>query len=373
MNKSPVLNIHIKPTKRCNLRCRYCFEQKDFVNAPELSIDQMRLIFNKIRSYCKKTGRQKLILYYTGGEVLILGVNYWEEVLVMQRQILEGSGIFFQTNFQTNLTLLDDDYLKLFKDHRILVGTSLDPFSNARLFASSKRSITPTLLDKLILLNKNRVPFSVISMLTKENYLKAGRIMGLFNKTQLGFHTQVMTPSSYKFAPDLVLTGEEYGQAIILMLEKYIATPPDKRMLVETLESYVRNSKCNRLVYPVSICFFNGYCLGNRLFIENDGNIYPCDDLRSKQYYLGNIFRDSPSRAMKSFDKKSIFSKLKRRIKLIGFKCRDCEFVKMCNGGCPGFSQAEGDVLDRSTFFCAANKMIYSYLSKHKRLIARHF
>lgn len=372
--KSPsTLNVHLKPTKRCNLRCRYCFEQNDFVNAPELDLDKLRVIFNKIRSYCLKTGLNSVRLNYTGGEVLVLGVHYWEEAMALQRQILESARIKVQTHFQTNLLLLDDRYIAFFKDHNILVGTSLDPFSTARVFESNKITITSSLIDKLIMLSKNFVPFGLLMMLTRENYLKAGRALDLFNKNKLYFHTQIMMPSSRCFAPDLVLTGQEFGQALVLMLERYISFPADKRIYVSSLESYVQNVKYGRLVSPVSICSFNKYCFGNRLFIESNGDIHPCDTLKLDRFYLGNIFRNSLSEIMGNLSNKFIFRKLKNRYKILQAKCADCEFVKMCNGGCIGHAYWEGKPFDRPGIFCTANKMAYSFLAKNKELIKKHF
>ena len=66
--------------------------------------------------------------------------------------------------------------------------------------------------------------------------------------------------------------------------------------------------------------------------VEHNGDLYSCDHFVYPEYKIGNITEDRieelsqcPQQQQFGLDKKE---------KLPQY-CRDCEFLKVCNGGCP--------------------------------------
>lgn len=64
----------------------------------------------------------------------------------------------YTTTIQTNLTLLDQEWIGLLKENNINIGASLDLFAKTRPFKGSGEDSAPVVLDKLIILAEGELP-----------------------------------------------------------------------------------------------------------------------------------------------------------------------------------------------------------------------
>jgi uncharacterized protein len=362
------IEYYFKVTKQCNLRCLYCSEQENYKNLQTLTPAIIKRIFSKIIFFHKQNKLKNSVrLLYTGGEVLVLGKKWMREIMKLQKEIFGAAAIEYSTFIQTNLTLLDQEWIEIFKKERIPIGTSLDLFAETRPFKGRKSNSAHKVIDNLIMLAENKLSAGVIIVITKQNYKKGKEIFKVLNEAGLSFHTLPLEPDSIKYCPDLEISAEEYARCLIDIAGEYLK--PNNRISVSNLDGYVSLIKHGYLVRG-GMCIISRHCWeGNlRLFFENTGDAYFCGCFCKPEVLLGNVFRDSIGKMFNQLIYKKKIRKLISRYKIIKTICKDCEFLPICNGGCPSFAYQEGDMFSKSNFFCSLNKILFPYFKNALRL-----
>jgi radical SAM protein with 4Fe4S-binding SPASM domain len=111
----------IKPTYRCNLRCLYCcvHDTDPATWQNDLSLDKARQILEAVAQR-SLTGNAQV--RWHGGEPLCMGLEYFRRIFEFQKRL----PVRFDNVVFTNLTLLDDAFLHLFQQYRVILYTSLD-------------------------------------------------------------------------------------------------------------------------------------------------------------------------------------------------------------------------------------------------------
>tara|TARA_B110000977_G_C10980247_1_gene455843 strand:+ start:620 stop:1066 length:447 start_codon:yes stop_codon:yes gene_type:complete len=110
----------------CNLDCKYCFyleKEQLYPNNEKWKMSDEKLeVF--IRDYIAAQPGQEVNFAFQGGEPTLLGVDYYRKVVAFQKKHANGKTI--STAFQTNGTLLDDEWGEFLAENNFLVGLSID-------------------------------------------------------------------------------------------------------------------------------------------------------------------------------------------------------------------------------------------------------
>jgi uncharacterized protein len=77
-----------------------------------------------IRQYIEAHDSQVVHFAWQGGEPTLLGVDYFRNLVEIQKKYANGKRI--QNAFQTNGVLLNDDWAALFRANEFLIGLSID-------------------------------------------------------------------------------------------------------------------------------------------------------------------------------------------------------------------------------------------------------
>src|SRR3989338_10043837 len=106
------LDFIVKVSKFCNLRCTYCYEWDDLGDTRFMSLENIRIFFENIKTYLKQKGnsykQSSLGFIWHGGEPLARPASYWQSIIDLEyeifgKQFTENS---IQNSLQSNLTLL---------------------------------------------------------------------------------------------------------------------------------------------------------------------------------------------------------------------------------------------------------------------------
>ena len=350
------MEVYIKPLMQCNLRCVYCYEQGNLSNRRVLSLTENRLILRRVKTYAIKEGIQELQLAFTGGEFLMLGPQYLGRLLALSRRTFRGAEIDLQIVIQTNLTLLNAEYIRIFKKYKVSVGSSYDVIGGLRRFQNGL-PIDKIMLDKIISLFRAKMRFYGIAVITKSNYRQAKSLHRFYKDIYSDFHVLPLDAASEKYCPQEKISVKQYIQALKTMAREQLKGK--KVISVSTVDGYAE------LLWKGpgagGSCLFSKQCLGRRIFIQNDGEVYPCDCLRGDKFRLGNIFKD-PLEKMLS---RPILSKLKGRQAYIDKQCQGCKYLPLCNGGCMiSAYEEDGNILKRSRRWCRINRAMFKYVGK---------
>lgn len=121
-----VLKIH----GRCDLACSYCYvytmaDQRWRARPRVMSRKTMDQTAQRIAEHTRSHGLASIEVIMHGGEPLLAGPDRITHCVSGVRAAV-GDDVEVYVNIQTNGTLLDSDYLRLFHELRVSVGVSLD-------------------------------------------------------------------------------------------------------------------------------------------------------------------------------------------------------------------------------------------------------
>lgn len=118
------MQIIVKLTTACNLACTYCSEGDSAVE--QLPKELVYKMIDEYPALLDHIGTRSASILWHGGEPLLVGHDYLHDVMCYARDRLRDYDVHFL--MQTNGTLVDEDWLALFREFSISAGVSLDGY-----------------------------------------------------------------------------------------------------------------------------------------------------------------------------------------------------------------------------------------------------
>jgi uncharacterized protein len=156
-------NIVLQPTTNCNLNCKYCY-----LPDREKNIRMPISVATKIAHDIENLDNHIYVLWHAG-EPLAAGYEHFTE-LVNQFESLRTKGKIDHI-IQTNATLINDKWCKLFKDYNFHVGISIDgpeELNSNRVNWGNKSTYNKT-MKGIQYLKDNDIEFSAIAVINEVN------------------------------------------------------------------------------------------------------------------------------------------------------------------------------------------------------------
>lgn len=166
------LELLIKPVSyECNLDCGYFFYKKVSRFYPGGAHKMREDVLEKIISGAMAwPGSEPRIFCWQGGEALLTGVEFFKRVVELQKKHGK-SGQVVGNSIQTNTTLLNSEWIKLFREYNFSIGVSLDGpqavHTRYRKYPSAKGSFSEV-MEGINLLRKGGLEFNILSTIGKE-------------------------------------------------------------------------------------------------------------------------------------------------------------------------------------------------------------
>jgi uncharacterized protein len=353
---SAPFHIMVKPIgPKCNLDCKYCFyleKEMLFGDGERWKMDDATLEAY-VKRYIASQPAGTVTFAWQGGEPTLLGVDYFEKVVRLQKQYGEGRQI--ENAFQTNGTLLDDEWGTFLKRENFLVGLSIDgpeALHDAYRVTRNGKGSFAEVMRGLEVLKKHRVEFNTLTCVNRANQDKGPEVYAFLKGIGSRYH---------QFIPIV----ERLPDAEAKKLGLWYATPPkfseeDDNLNAPVTEWSVQPKAYGRFMWSIfkrwvqhdvgkiyvqlfdvalgkwagiqgGLCVFSEEC-GKALAIEHDGSLYSCDHYVYPEFKLGNI-KDQSMSAMVESSQQQAFGKAKKSS--LPKYCRECEVRFACNGGCP--------------------------------------
>lgn len=334
------MSLNIKPLT-CNANCPSCYEReirkyrKEILDFPAMKKTLIREIGN---------GGTGSTIH--GGEPLLLGKKRVSEFLKIIFENRGGSGI------QTNGTLLDDEWIEIFKKYKTTVGVSLD--GPTQKMNAGRKTEVKKILEYLKVMRVAGINTSVISVLRKHN--ASPNRLPAFIKFLIDLEREygipyIRTNPGIGFSP----TDIRYEQLSVSELADALCTITDvcissKKYLWQPSRDIIEMM----MGYKHATCTFNGcdvWATSAETPILSDGSLGCC--------MKGGGSRDGIAyiRAEKSSNARSeaLF-----QIPMEKGGCADCEYWEFCHGGCPG--EAENCDYRNKTRFCFAYRKLFKHV-----------
>ena len=335
----------IVPSLACQASCKYCFGPHQGKTMDEKTARETVRFVHAAAIEC---GMQEISVIFHGGEPLLAPFSIWKLLLEGLSQTPGSIPIHFSV--QSNLWKLDRDFLDLFSQYRVSIGTSLDGPKEIcdenrgegyfdRTFSSIQKA------------QQDGQRVGVIATVTKQTMPQAKDILRFFRDEGIQPVLHAAVRGMGQTDDPYALTAEEYADGIIKLYPWYVKNR--KYFSVPTLDHYARAVVTGQN----SVCSMQN-CLGMFLAISPTGEITSCQRLSGrKEFSLGNIF-DRPGVAELLESPAAL--RLKARQEKVRRRCGDCEWYGVCHGGCYYNAVSMGDgTIDP---LCEAYRNIYSFL-----------
>jgi uncharacterized protein len=253
-------------------------------------------------------------------------------------------------NIQSNLWNLDEDFLKLFRERNVSLGTSLDgPEELCDLTRGAGYfERTHSAIERARVAGYNP---GVIATVTPQTLPQVRAIAKYFRNSGNSLVLHGAIAGMDRRDSPFVLSADEYASMIKDLFPWYVANRKHTR--IDTLDHFVRGAVCGQ----PGVCTFRN-CFGMFLSIAPDGSISSCQRFAGRSdFSLGNIFARPTLAAL--YGSPAAKSQLGREHR-VSMTCAGCDVYPVCKGGCYYNARVSGDGdIDP---LCEAYREIYSFV-----------
>ncbi len=344
-------HVMAKPSgPACNLHCDYCFYlEKEALFEPK---KQRRMSPEVLDAYVRNTIQSSpaegpVTFTWQGGEPTLLGLAFYKQALALQRHY--GAGRTIQNTFQTNGTLIDDEWAAFFAENQFLIGLSLDGPAHIHDRYRRYRSGAPShhlVMAALERLQRHGVAYNIMACVDRHSSQHPAEIYRFFKSLGVRF---------IQFIPIVErLAGTAYaeegfslqgpgvkGEASVapfavepLAWGQFLTTIFEEWRRFDVGSVYVMNFEWSLAAYmgePGVVCVHQENC-GRAVITEHNGDVFSCDHFVYPEYKLGNLTSDSIAQMVDSA-RQQAFGRAKSET--LPAQCRSCKYLGGCWGGCP--------------------------------------
>ncbi len=356
----PPLNLLIKPASgSCNMRCRYCFytdeaQKREVGSYGRMSRETAEILVDRAMEY----GDRECTFAFQGGEPTLAGLDFFRDFTDLVLSHKNPKKLRIHYALQTNGYRLDEEWARFFREHRFLVGISLDGpreiHDRYRLDAGGKGTWN-RVMASVRLLEKYQVEYNALAVVTAASARNAQKIYNFFKKNRIGYQQYIEcldpigeTPGEQEYS----LTPKRYEEFLKNLFDAWYL---DQKAGHPVYNRYFENLLMIMAGQGPESCSMRGVC-GVQWVAEADGSIYPCDFYALDAWRLGNI-------------REQTFEEMDKKREELGFiqksavpapQCRDCAWYGLCRGGCRRHREPltpEGSL----NYFCSAYQGFFAY------------
>jgi uncharacterized protein len=338
-NAPTAFHLLTKPTGAiCNLDCSYCYflsKEMLYTGSRFRMADELLEVY--IRQLIESHRSREITVAWQGGEPTLMGLEFFRRSIDHVEKYRKP-GMTVQYSIQTNGTKLDGEWCEFFREHKFLVGLSIDgpqELHNTYRVDKGGNGTFRQVMRGLNFLKKHRVEFNILTTVHAENAdhpLEVYRFLRDEVGTQfIQFIAIVERENDTGYqqgntVTDRSVTAEGYGRFLSTIYDEWVRWDVG-RVFVQLFDIAL----VAQVGAPPSVCVFSPTC-GNALALEHTGDVYSCDHYVEPDFLLGNIGEQHLIELVASdMQRKFGLDKLDTLPRY----CTECEVRFVCHGGCP--------------------------------------
>lgn len=277
---------------------------------------------------------------------MLMGHEFYETAFSIQGPNIKSNA------FQSNLTLIDDDFISIIKKYRVGIGVSIDGVKE--IHDHNRDNSFDRVFAAIHTLHSSGIRVGAISTITPESLPYLFENFALFQKLSLNmrFNPRV-TCAGNKHA--LMIDSKIYEFAIRFYHDLWLGTNRKLRMYPS---SEVIDFLTGKRDYG---CLFGNNCAGHSNAVLANGDVFICGRAAGITGYVGNVHDENFSFG---FENPLILKYNQENENRIQTNCSSCEYFRMCMGGCRNNTTVTDD---GSEAFCGAYKGIFRHILIRKQ------
>jgi len=303
---------------------------------------------------------------FQGGEPGLAGLGFFEFFTQAAKEAAPR-GVKTMYAFQTNGLMVDRSWCEFFVKHNFLVGLSLDgdaALHNQNRADAQGRSTFSRVMEAKRLMDKHKVEYNILCVLTSESARRARRIWNFIVKEGIR-HIQfipclepletdapdtasqarsrerdnIPTPAPEVLAQDnshissnAALTGKRFAQFYSDLFPLWKAEAEKGNII------HVRQFEDIAGIYLAGqglTCGMSGRC-SPQIVVEADGSVYPCDFYVLDQYRVANLAVSPLEEVFNAVVKSGFLASGPTA----NGACAACAYSNWCQGGCKRMARA---------------------------------
>jgi uncharacterized protein len=349
----------VQPTPFCNINCRYCYlpARND---KSTLSLDTVRTLFEKV--FSSGWLGDDLTIIWHAGEPLVMPVQFYRQAFEMIES-LRPDCLHVRHSFQTNGVLIDTEWCELFREWQVGVGVSIDGprrFNDVNRLSRKGTSTYDKAIAGLRSLREQRVPFHVISVLTRESLAEPQEMLDFYLSEAITDVCFNVEESEGSHVSSLLAQTNARG-AYKDFLEKFwqLARADGQIGFIREVDGIL-----SRVFRKAEAPFRNGQvepfgmlnmdCKGNVSSFSPE--LLGLKDARYNDFLVGNINSDSLEQMRQSTAMQAMARDIAQGVEA----CRaSCQYFSVCGGGAPVNKLSEGGSFTGTrTGFCELTQQV---------------
>jgi len=334
------INILVMPTDACNMDCVYCFHTTHQSGIDFMSIETVKQILDITTPFYKRVN-----LIWHGGEPLLLGLDFYKEVVRLQKL----ASCKITNSVQSNLTLMTPELAKFFADNNFNVSGSFDGVINAKTRGHDNEIMTGR--QFVIESGKRCGVIMVVSNLNINHLIESYRF---FKEIDVNFSLNLYLDQEDNKKDYLQLNE---NTAIIKLIELFDYWANDINGNIHI--SYFKNILDFILFRKKGLCTYTS-CMGRWIGIRYNGEIGPCNRYFPAEYSYGNVY--DYSSIGDAFESAGFMNLLSKAI-IRREKCKACEIYHFCNGGCNNTAMNENGIENNEGLSCRILVSLYKHIN----------
>jgi uncharacterized protein len=310
-------------------------------------------MYAELGAYARQVGVKKVTFLWHGGEPLLLGKSFYAAAWKNSLRLRE-EGLRVRHLIQSNLLLLDQEWVELLRQFDLRTGTSVDPIGEVRVHRNGRLQY-PEWLEKFSLACQEGLPLGVVFTATSRHKGRAADIYHFFKNLQsfspkgIGVRINPVHLTGYEASiheAGQMIAPADFGEFLYQIWKLWME---DGRLFpVSPLEGWVNGER--------QICELRGRCQEHFLSIDGRGDIYTCGRFADTGPSLGNIQRDNLKTILQHPQRLKL---CRREQSLQQGQCRKCRLWKYCHGGCPALAELYFGDSSKASPFCLAYRVFF--------------
>jgi uncharacterized protein len=349
----PTSTVIIQASPFCNIDCDYCYLPT--------RLDRTRMSMDVVRSIVQfLVGVTELApvvdVAWHAGEPLVVPRSFYEAAFAEFAR-LGDRGVQCVHQFQTNGTLITEAWCEFIREHRVLIGLSIDgpvELHDRHRKDRRGRGTFDRVMKGAQLLAKSGIEFSVTSVLGIDSLMRPDLVCDWIEEcgiTSIGFNVEEIEGAhltSTVAGDDAAALYREFFSA----LYEFTKTHPEVRIreIVESRNLLLRPASCRFVNGESALGFILNFDVNGRVSTFSPELLTSTPTSRYRSFTWGHVAEDDFSTFVENVTGSVFYEDLRAGVAACA---RECEYFGVCGGGAPGNKFSElGTVTGTETMTC---------------------